>query len=153
MALDAAPLLGATQLAGVKVNPKGYGKSTGARSAGVGAGGLIGAAISAGASMKADKQRAQAAAVTQAPDFGRLAYLAVTADELALIKVKGALTVKLDEVITRVPRSEVASAQLGDARVYSPSLTITFNGGETWLLEVPRPSKKDAQKVVDALAG
>jgi hypothetical protein len=152
MALDASPLLGSSQLAGVKVNPRGLARSKGAGSAGVGLGGVVGAVVSAGAGMKAEHRQAQIASASETPSFGRLAYLAVTEDELALIKLKsGMVTVHLDEVVARMPRSEVASAQLGGG--VSPSLTITFNDGGTWQLEVPRPSKKHAKEVVDALGG
>jgi hypothetical protein len=152
MALDASQVLGSPQLAGVKVNPRGAGRSRGASSVGVGVGGLVGGAISAGASMKADKRKVEFAAESETPKFGRLAYLAVTEGELALVELKsGMVTVHLGEVITRVPRSEVASAELGGG--VSPALTITFGGHGDWQLEVPRPSKKHAQEVVDTLGG
>jgi hypothetical protein len=102
--------------------------------------------------MKAEQKQAAAASASTTPAFGRLAYLAVTESELALIKLKsGMVSVRLDEVITRVARSEVASAALGGG--VSPSLTIGFSDGGSWQLEVPRPSKKQGQAVVDALAG
>jgi len=89
---------------------------------------------------------------SDAPKFGRLAYLAVTDSELALIKLKsGLVTVKLDEVIVRIPRTEVASAELGSGMV--TPLTIKFGDGDTWQLEVPPPNKKHAQEVVHALGG
>jgi hypothetical protein len=151
MALDASSVLGSPQLAGVKVNPRGAGRSKIAASAGLG-GGVVGAAIGAGAGMKAERKQAQIASASETPNFGRLAYLAVTEGELALIKLKsGMVTVHLDEVIARVPRSDVASAELGGG--VSPSLTITFGIGGSWQLEVPRPSKKHAQEVVHALGG
>jgi hypothetical protein len=59
-----------------------------------------------------------------APDFGRQAYVAVTDDELVLVKIKtGRWTTKLDEVIVRLPRTDVASAEVGSG-VICP-LTIT----------------------------
>jgi hypothetical protein len=100
--------------------------------------------------MKADRRQAQLTADT--PDFGRVAYLAVTEDELALIKLKsGLVTFKLDEVIERVQRSDVASVQLGKG--LASSLMITFSSRDAWQLEVPRPAKKDAQAVVRVLGG
>jgi hypothetical protein len=151
MALDASSVLGSPQLAGVKVNPRGAGRSKIAASAALG-GGVVGAAIGAGAGMKAERKQAQIASASETPNFGRLAYLAVTEDELALIRLKsGMVTVHLDEVIACVPRSDVASAELGGG--VSPSLTITFGTGGSWQLEVPRPSKKHAQEVVHALGG
>jgi hypothetical protein len=53
-------------------------------------------------------------------------------------------------VIVRLPRSDVASAELGGG--VSPSLTVTLSNGDTWQLEVPRPSKKNAEAVVHALS-
>jgi hypothetical protein len=149
MALDASQLLGSPQLAGVKVSPKGFAKSAAAGSAGLGVGGLLGGVISATAGAKAERRQAQTAAAT--PSIGRVAYLAVTADELALIKLTGLATFKLDQVIVRVPRSEVASAELG--RSLAPSLTITFGDRGSWQLEVARILKKDAEAVVHALSG
>ena len=151
MALDASSVLGSPQLAGVKVNPRGAGTSKAAASAGLG-GGLLGAAVGAAAGMKAEQKQAATASASTTPTFGRLAYLAVTESELALIKLKsGMVSVRLDEVIVRVARSEVASAEMGGG--VSPSLAIGFSDGGSWQLEVPRPSKKHAQEVVEALGG
>jgi hypothetical protein len=153
MAHDASEILGAPQLAGVKVNPRGFGRRAGANFTG-GNAGLIGAAVSAAAVDRANKKKAEAAAASSAPDFGRIAYLAVTADELALIelKQKSAVTLELREVIARIPRSEVASAELGGGHtLMSPPLTITFTNGDVWLIEVPRPNKKQAQQLVGVL--
>ena len=155
MAHDASEILGSAQLAGVKVNPRGFGKSTGANFTGMYAG-LVGAAVSTVAAGRAKKQQAEAAALSTAPRFGRLAYLAVTADELALVelKQKGAVRLELNQVIARIPRSEVATAELGGGHtLMSPPLTVTFASGDTWLLEVPRPSKKQALEVVGILTG
>jgi hypothetical protein len=149
MALDASQLLGSPQLAGVKVSPRGLTKSTALGSAGLGVGGLLGGAISATAGAKAGRRQAETGSDT--PKFGRVAYLAVTQEELALIKLTGLATFKLDEVIARVPRSDVASAEIG--RSLAPSLTITFGSGGSWQLEVARVSKKDAEAVVHALGG
>lgn len=153
MALDASQIMGSPQLAGVKVNPRGAGKSKGAAFSGM-YGGLIGAGISAAASMRAEQSQARIAAGAETPKFGRIAYLAVTPGELALIDVKSkVVTTYLGEVIARVPRSEVASVELGSGGIYSPPLIVTFSSGDTWELEVPRPSKKHAQDVMQALGG
>jgi len=111
---------------------------------------LTGGVIGATAGTRAERRQAEIASET--PKFGRVGYLAVTAHELALIKLKSSLvTFELDEVIARVPRSDVASAELG--RGLAPSLTITFGNRDSWQLEVPRPQKKQAQAVVHALGG
>jgi hypothetical protein len=138
MAFDASSVLGSPQLAGVKVNPRGMAKRVAGN-----VGGRLPARIVYGSSDQT---------TSQSPDFGRLAYLAVTASELALIKLKsGLMTSKLDEVIARVPRSDVASAELGSGMV--TPLTIKFGDGDRWQLEVPPPNKKHAQDVVHALGG
>lgn len=151
MAIDASAVLGSPQLAGVKVNPRGLGKAAGARASGASVGGAVGAAIGATRGQKAEKEKAEYASASQTPEFGRLAYLAVTSGEVALITLKsGLVTVKLGEVITRRPRSDVGLAELGKGVSTAP-LTITLAGGEVWQLEVPGPSKKHAQGVVEAL--
>jgi len=155
MAHDASAILGSPQLAGVKVNPRGMAKKQSAPFVGMYAG-VVGAAISATASGRANKQAAKYDGESEAPKFGRLAWLAVTADELALVELnlKGQVGLELKDVIVRVPRSEFASAELGGAaNIFSPPLTINFKRGERWELEVPRPSRKQAKRVVDALAG
>ena len=138
MAFDASAVLGSPQLAGVKVNPRGMAKRMGRNIAG-----SVPARIVYGSSDRT---------TSESPDFGRLAYLAVTDSELALIKFKsGLVTSKLDEVIVRIPRSDVESAGLG--RGLATPLTITFTDGDTWRLEVSLPNKKHAQAVVNALDG
>ena len=150
MGLDASKLLGSPQVAGARVNPKGFAKKKITASAASHAG-IVGAAVTARAGYKAQEQQAEAAAESDTPRF-RLAYIAVTADEVALVRLKaGLVSTKLDEVLLRVPRADVASAEMGPG--LSPSLTIELRDGGQWLLEVPRVSKKDAEEVVSALGG
>ena len=136
MALDASQLLGSPQLAGAKVNPRGM-----ARRVAGGVAGTLPARIVYGPSNRT---------ASDTPKFGRLAYLAVTESELALIKLRsGVVRVFLDEVVERVPRTQVASAELGGG--VAPPLTIIFSDGSNWDFEVPRPSKGHAKSVVGAL--
>jgi len=157
MAIDASEVLGSAQLAGVKVNPFGFGKRTAGKFGGVGAGAGVGGAISAGLTnamgMKAEKQAKQAAEQSHTPDFGRLAWLAVTEHDLALVELKqdGMVGLRLESVIERVPRTDLAFAELGRAGLFSPPLTLGFADGNTWRLEVPLPSKKHAKEVVATL--
>jgi hypothetical protein len=159
MAHDASEILGSAQVAGVKVNPFGFGKATAGRSGGAGAGagaaGLVAVGILNAMGMKSAKKAKEAAAESQTPDFGRLAYLAVTEQELALVELKqnGAVGLRLENVIERVPRSAVSSATLGRAGLFSPPLTLSFTDGNTWRLEVPLPSRKNAKQVVRSLEG
>ena len=153
MAHDASQILGAPQLAGVIVSPVGAGLQTGGRFGGMG-GGLTGAVVSAAVARKGREEAAQAAAVSMAPDFGRWGFLAVTDDELALVDLAStrAGRLKLGDVIVRISRAQVASGEVGSARTALPlPVTITFSGGDTWLLEAPRWARKQAQTIVDVL--
>lgn len=153
MALDASQLLGSPQRAGVNVTPKGFGKRVAAGSAGMYVGGAVGAVISAARQQKAGKEQAQAAADSETPSFGRFALLAVTDDELALVKLKSGLArMKIDEVLARVPRREVSEVELGNG-VSTVPLTISFQNADVWQLEVSRLLKKQAEEVARVLGG
>lgn len=158
MAIDASGILGAQQLAGVKVNPLGFGKKTAGKFGGAGAGGGVGGLVSAGVTnamgMKAEQAGRAAAAESQTPQFGVVAYLAVTDRELALVNLErsGAAGLRLADVIERFPRSDVASATLGRGILFAPPLTVAFTNGNTWRLEVPITSKKQAKRLVRALS-
>ena len=162
MALDATATLGMPELAGVKVNPLGMAARTAGAVGGTAGGGALVDAVSAGVnaalSMR-DQRRAQevtSQAQALTPKFGRLAYLAASATELALIEVQtyNAVRLRLGEIIASIPRDQVASAVLGRGRrMLSPPLTITFTNGTLWALEVPRPSKRHAKELVRALGG
>jgi hypothetical protein len=112
-------------------------------------GGALGAVVGATASTITDERQIKRKEGADAPDFGRAAYLAVTDRELALIKLKGFATFKLDEVIERIPRSEVNAAEIREG--IAPSLTITFGNGQSWQFEFGRVVKKDARAVIRAL--
>jgi hypothetical protein len=133
MAFNASHIIGSPELVGVTVLPRGMSKRQGSAT-----GGSLPARIATGET------------ASDAPNFGRMAYLAVTDSELALVKVKtGRWTTKLDEVIVRIRCTDVASAELGSG-VICP-LTITFGNGDIWRLEVSRLNKRHAQAVVHAL--
>ena len=140
MASDASAALGAPELAGSFVGPKGLTRSMTARAAG----GAVGAAISGGAGAEGT------------PQFGRVGYLAVTEGELALVRTKSAmLGLKMkptDEVLARVSRSEIATAEL-DKGALKSALKIEFSGGGVWEFEIPKANRKTAEQVVSALGG
>ncbi len=133
MALDASQVLGSPQLAAVKVNHRGMAVGR--------------AAFDAAAAIM--HEHAGSLGPDQTPTFGRLALLAVTDGELALVGLKSALTLKVDKVLVRVARSEVKSIELG--RGVPTPLTVLFGNGGTWRLEVPPPNKKHAEEVIRAL--
>jgi hypothetical protein len=143
---EAAAALGAPELAGSLVNPKGMTKRVTASVAGGVAGGLVG-----GMAARAAVGDVYAGG-SDVPAFGRVGYLAVTEGEIALIKTKtGLMKMKVtDEVLARVPRSEIASVGWDGGMMLS-HLTITFTDGGVWEFDVPKASKKTAEGVVKAL--
>jgi len=148
MAKDASTALGAPQIAGTLVNPSGYAKKATVAAAGRVAAGLAGhvaARVAAGSETKG---------APDLPDFGRVAYLAVSATDVVLVRTKtGAFKMSpTDEVLARAPRSEMASSELDEGKLLS-HLKITFAGGVAWQFDIPRNDKKTAREVVSALGG
>jgi hypothetical protein len=143
-AFDASQALGSSQMAGVMVSQLGRAKG---RAGAMGAGGVgedlggIGDRVLRGPKMTASPTT---------PRFGAHGLLAVTASEIALIKLGPGLTSpKQDEVLARLPRSEAASAELGQG--LNAPMTITFGDGATWQFEVGWNVRKDAEAVISAL--
>jgi hypothetical protein len=140
MAHDSSELLGAKQLAGAMVNPRGYGWQQGARQAG-----LVGEAIGHAAAKRAHGH------TSKTPEFPRIAFLAVTDREVALVKVgSGGMNGRLEEVLARAHRSEVASAEVGRGALRT-KLTIGFTDGGRWEFEVSALVRRTVVRVVDAL--
>jgi hypothetical protein len=150
MALNASDILGSPEVAGCKVNPRGANKGTIAK-AGVGQGlGGVAAGVVAGKKRKAEVAEA-ATAVT--PSFGTIAWLALTAEELALVDIEVKRGLKLSNVLARVPRSEITSVVLGKAPpLISKPLTISLANGDHWILEVPALGKGGVKDIVGAFA-
>jgi hypothetical protein len=152
MAIDASELLGAPQVAGVKVMPRGATMGRALNQGGLSAGGILGAAGGALASGKAAKKGAAQRADT--PDFKGAALLALTDSEVALVKLKqGAMTAKPTEVLARAPRDQVTEATLANGLV--PKLSISFSDGSAWSMDVPRVVKKqgDTNRIIQLLGG
>jgi hypothetical protein len=152
MGIDASELLGAQQIAGVKVMPRGATMARAMNQGGLSVGGVIGAAGGALASGKA--ANAGAATRAETPDFKGQALLALTDSDVALVKLKqGALSVKATEVIARAPREQVTGANLAGGLV--PKLSINFADGSAWSMDVPRVVKKqgDTNRIVELLGG
>jgi hypothetical protein len=143
MAFDASELLGAPQVAGVKVTPIGSARQR-ARVAGAGVG-MIPAEI-AGKLLFGKKSKTLKG--NQTPSIGRLGFLAVTETELALMNTKThGLTGALNQVVARVPQSNVASAEISGAMI--GKLVINFKDGTQWAFETPPQNKKDARALVE----
>jgi hypothetical protein len=115
MADDASIALGAPQIAGTLVNPKGLTKKMTAATAGGEIGGAVG---SLAASVIAGKDSDGAADL---PNFGRVGYVAASGSEIALVKTKtGAFKMKVsDEVLARAPRGDIRSIELDQGKLLS----------------------------------
>ena len=148
MADDASGALGAPEIAGSLVNPKGFTKKVTAATAGSQLGGAIGSVAAGAIAGRTSTARAEM------PSFGRVGYVAVSENEIALVKTKtGAFKMKItDEVLARAPRSEVASVELDQGKLLS-HLKIEFADGVVWEFDVPKAAKKTAQGVTRALGG
>lgn len=146
MAGDASAALGAPEVAGTFVSPKGFAKKATASVAG---GKIAGAVGSVAAGMAASRSSGPA---SDLPNFGRAGYLAVSESDIALVKTKtGAFKMKItDEVLARFPRSEVSSADLDEGKLMS-HLSIAFTSGAVWQFDIPLQAKKTAQGLVRAL--
>jgi hypothetical protein len=145
---DASHALGAPQLAGTLVNPKGLTRKMTASVAGQVAGGASGGLAAKMATGPLYE------GVPGVPQFGRVGYVAVTEDEIALVKTKtGMFRMKIsDRVLARAPRGEIDSVELDEGRLLS-HLRIAFAGGTVWEFDVPKQAKRTAQDVVRALGG
>ena len=137
MAIDASAVLGSAQLAGVKVNPRGYAWDSGRT------GSLL-----APLATRVVYGRRPSGGRARTPGF-ELAWLAVTAEELALVKIRPGMTIKAVGVIARVPRRALKA--VGWHRGVVSPLMIVFGSGAEWHLEVPTFNAKSGVKVVHAL--
>jgi hypothetical protein len=137
--------LGAPEIAGTLVNPKGYAKKSVARVAGREVAGLVGS-VAAGLAVGDPGQEAP-----DLPDFGRVGYVAVSETDVALLKTKmGWKMTPTDEVLARASRSELASVDFDEGKMVS-HLTLQFVNGRLWQFDVPRSDKKTAKAVAAAL--
>jgi len=88
---------------------------------------------------------------SETPKFPRTAFLAVTDREVALLKIgSGGVNGRLEEVMARVPRSDVASAEVSGGMLRC-DVTIKFTDGGSWELEVSRLIRRQAEQVAHAL--
>lgn len=148
MANDASQALGAPEVAGTLVSPRGLTKKMSMGTAGAQVGGLVGSlAATAMASRKS-------AATPDMPSFGRSGYLAASDTELILTKTSqlGWKPHPKGDALVRVPRSDVQSVELDKGKVLS-RLTLTFADGLVWEFEIPRANRKGAEEFTAALGG
>jgi len=143
---DASHALGAPEVAGTFVSPKGLTKRLTGVAAGGAVGGVVGGMAAAGALLPRKYERA--------PEFGPIGYVAVTPGEVAIVRGKtGLMKPKVgSEVVARAPLSEVASVEL-DPGALKAALKIEFSDGGWWEFEVPKTSRTTAKQVVSAVGG
>jgi hypothetical protein len=140
MATDASAVLAAPQIAGTFVNPKGFARQVTATVAG----GVIGSAIAS----------ATGPGQGDVPSFGRVAFVAATDHEVAIIKTKsGMIKMKLtDQVLARRSRSEISAIEIKRGALLS-NLMIQFHDGASWSFDVPKANQKSAVQFVEQLGG
>jgi hypothetical protein len=132
---DGSRALGAPQIAGSFVNARGPAKKLGAARAGAAA---------------ADTDEG----APEIPSFGRVGYLSVTRDEIAIVRTKaGAFRTTITGVVlARVARSAIASVVF-DAGTLLSHLTITFDNAIVWEFDIPRLNKGTVESVLRELDG
>jgi hypothetical protein len=146
MSGEAARALGAPEIAGAMVNPKGMARKMTAKVAGQVVGGAA-AAFAVGMRMGGPYD-----GVPDVPDFGRVGYVTCTETEVALLKTKtGALRMKVtDEVLARAPRSAITAVELERGKLLS-HLRIGFAGDVLWEFDVPKAGMGAAERLAAAL--
>jgi hypothetical protein len=138
--------LGAPEIAGTLVNPRGLMKKSVARVAGREVAGLAGS-IAASIATR-DKEKG---AATELPSFGRVGYIAVSETEVAVLKTRtGWKMHPTDEVLGRALKSDLSSVDFDEGRMVS-HLDLHFANGTVWQFDIPRSDRKTAKAVVAAL--
>jgi hypothetical protein len=143
MAGEGSAALGAREVAGAMVNPRGFTKKMS-----VGAvGGVVGVVAASAVGSRSSK-------ASDVPAFGRVGYIAASETEVALIKTKsGALKMKVtDQALARAPRDELEAVELKDGKLIS-YLRLQFTNGTVWEFDVPKIGKKNVKELVAALGG
>lgn len=141
--LDAT--IGATAELGCMVTPPGNLTRT---AVGGAASGLLGVAGRAAADVATSKLPDGSPFTGTKHRFG---YLALTADEVVLVATKAALVGhKPVAVLGRAPRPSISGFDL-EAGGTSRHLTVSFQDGTAWELEVPALRAKDAERVAAAV--
>ena len=148
MANDASQALGAPEVAGTLVSPRGLTKKMSMGTAGAQVGGLVGSLAASALTSKTSK------ATPDMPSFGRSGYLAASETELILTKTTqlGWKPHTKGDALVRVSRGDVQSVDLEKGKVLS-QLKLTFADGNVWQFEIPRANRKGAEEFTTALGG
>lgn len=148
MVNDASAALGAPEVAGALVSPRGLTKKMSMGTAGAQVGGLVG---TLGANAMAAKTSRK---TPDMPSFGRVGYLAASETALVLTRTSplGWKPHPKGEALVRIPRGEVQSVELERGRVLS-RLRLTFADGVAWEFEIALVNRKGATELTNALGG
>jgi len=148
MAIDASQALGAPEVAGTLVSPRGLTKKMSMGTAGSQVGGLVGSLAAAAVTSRKSK------ATPDMPSFGRVGYLAASDSELILTRTSqmGWKPHPKGDALVRVPRSDLQSVEMDKGKVLS-QLKLTFADGLEWAFEIPRANRKGAEEFTNALGG
>lgn len=143
----AAQLLGEPVVIGATIATKGtlskMAVTAGAFQAGGVIGGLAGSAIGAALGNNAK-------APTTPGNYKGLAFIAVTPTNVAFFSVKrGLLKNSIKELLVQHPRADLAGMEVGGGLI--PSVTVAFNDGTIYALEVAKLQKGKADKVKQEL--
>lgn len=143
MAKDASEALGARQVAGTNVVPKGFTRKMTMRVAGSEIAGVAGTL----AAMQTERD------VPDIPNF-KYGYLAVSEQDIAIVRASQlAMTPKpTKEVLAVAPRSEIVTVSL-DKGLNLSKLKVEFTEGQVWEFEVARSFRKSAVHLVETLGG
>ncbi len=138
MAGEVEKALGAPEVAGTLVNPKGLMKKTVARTAGREVAGLVGS-LAAGAATRDGS-------APDLPSFGRVGYVAVSDTEVAVLKTRtGWKMHPTEEVLARAPGASSprsSSTRGGWSRTYGFASTTTSCGSSTSRGRTRRPPSR-----------
>jgi hypothetical protein len=148
MANDASQALGAPEVAGTLVSPRGLTKKMSIGTAGAQVGGLVGSLAATAMANRKSK------ATPEMPSYGRVGYLAASDSELIVTRTSqlGWKPHPKGDALVRVPRGDVQSVELDRGKVLS-RLKLTFADGLEWEFEIPRANRKGAEQFTNALGG
>ena len=148
MANDASQALGAPEVAGTLVSPRGLTKKMSIGTAGAQVGGIVGSLAATAMAGRTGK------ATPDMPSFGRSGYLAASDTELILTKTSqlGFKPHPKGDALVRVPRTDVQSVDFSRGKVLS-HLKLTFADGLAWEFEIPLANRKGAEQFTHALGG
>lgn len=151
--MDASQVLGAPQIAGLIVVPRGFGAAalrTASNEIGTGLANAVGASLNQ-AMLRSSRRKGQELGdlVFDTPRFTAYGLLALTAQELALTTGPRHRAIK---VLARMPRSEIVFAdRLGHGFPTTFPVVIAFRNDHAWYLEVQWNRGRGLKKILSLI--